>query len=67
MTASKIDRWLVAQQLINKHGPHAELSAALLADEAIAEGSPEDESHWRDVIKKIQQLQRVRLPNELLN
>ena len=63
MTASKIDRWLVAQELINRHGPHAELNAALLADDVIAEGSPDGESHWRDVIKKIRLLQRVKLPN----
>lgn len=56
MTVSELDRWRAAQQLINQHGADAELNAALRADEAIAAGSPEGESLWRDVMNKIQQL-----------
>jgi hypothetical protein len=67
MILSEIDRWRVAQLLIKQHGQDAELNAALRADEAIAVGDPKGESLWRDVMIKICQLQRSKLPQELSN
>jgi hypothetical protein len=63
----ELERWRTAQQLIKQHGPQATLNAAVKASEAIAAGDLEGESLWKDVINKIQQLQRAKLPPEVRN
>ena len=64
---SQLDRWRTAQLLIKNHGLGAELDAAQRADKAIAAGDPETESLWRDVLIKVQQLQRTRRPDDCVN
>jgi hypothetical protein len=64
---SELDRWRAAQQLINQHGDGAEMAAAQRADRAIAQGSPDGERLWLDVMGKVRALQSNTAPPGRIN
>ena len=64
---SELDRWRAAQQLITRYGEGAEMEAAQLADKAIAQGSPDGERLWLDVMSKVRALQTEEPPQGLTN
>lgn len=63
----EIDIWRTAKILIDAHGSEAWLQAAMRADHALEQGSPEGVSVWKRVGKAIEVLQQQHRQNEPLN
>lgn len=59
MTVSELDRWRVAQQLINAHGDRAEYQAGLRAAEFVKTGELEGFRFWQDIALKIKHLRQT--------
>jgi hypothetical protein len=56
MTVSEIDRWRVAQQLINAHGDEAEAECGRRAAEFVETGELDGFRVWQDIALKVRHL-----------
>jgi hypothetical protein len=54
-----IDVWRVANVLVKQHGEDAAIIAAQRADTLLAEGDVEGQRVFREIVKAINELQRV--------
>jgi hypothetical protein len=59
VTVSEIDRWRVAQQIINSHGADAEAECGRRAAEFMKSGELEGFYLWQSIALKIHQLQET--------
>jgi hypothetical protein len=57
MTVSELDRWCVAQQIINSHGVGAEAECGRRAAEFVKNGQLDGFYLWQDIALKISHLQ----------
>jgi hypothetical protein len=61
---SELDRWRVAQQIINSHGAGAEAECGRRAAEFVKQGDLEGFYLWQNIALKVNELQRAE-PNSL--
>ena len=61
------DIFRAAKLLIDQHGADAPLRAAERADELLDDGDVEGSGVWRRILEAIEELQRRRREDELLN
>jgi hypothetical protein len=57
MTVSELDRWRVAQQIINSHGADAQAECGRRAAEFVKKGELEGFYLWQAIALKVKQLQ----------
>ena len=57
MTVSELDRWRVAQQIINSHGENAQAECGRRAAEFVKTDELEGFYLWQDIALKIHHLQ----------
>lgn len=55
-----LEIWQTAKILIDAHGDHAAMEAAMRADHALEEGKLEVVEVWKRVMKAVEELQRKR-------
>ena len=61
------DIFRAAKLLIDQHGDDAPIHAAQRADGLLEEGDVDGAAVWRRILEAIEELQRVRRDDELLN
>jgi hypothetical protein len=59
MTVGEIDRWRVAQQIINSHGADAQAEFGRRAAEFVKSGQLEGFYLWQNIALKIKELQQT--------
>lgn len=59
MTVSELDRWRVAQQIINAHGADAQAECGRRAAEFVRTGELEGFYLWQNIALKVKELQQT--------
>jgi hypothetical protein len=57
----EVDIWRAANVLVKRHGEDAAIIAAQRADALLAEGDVEGQRAFKDIVKAINELRRVKL------